>query len=221
VTFPKDAVTKTELEWPDLGQRLTVIVDTREAPDLQALHQTIPDVLRKHYPPMLSILWTKGDPLPSEVRFQARPGIDNPAYASGNRIVLSAEWFARNPGDLGCLVHEMTHLVQRYPGFPGQPGWLVEGISDYVRYKVKADDRWAIPQSYREGTSYKNGYGVTTAFLVCLERHYGNDLVSKLNRSLKDATYTDALFRDLTGKPLDDLWEEYKQKSAEDAKDAA
>ncbi len=221
VAFPRDAVTETELEWPDLGQRLAVTVDTRDAPDLKAFHQTIPEVLRKHYPAMLSILWAEGDPLPSEVRFQVRPGIDNPAHASGNRIVLSAEWFARNPGDLGCLVHEMSHLVQRYPGFAGKPGWLVEGIADYVRYRAKADDRWTIPQSYREGTSYQNGYGIAAAFLAYLGRHHGDGLVAELNRALKSATYTDQLFQDLTGKSLDDLWEEYKQRSAEDAKATA
>lgn len=221
VAFPRDALTRAELEWPDLGQRLTVTVDTRDAPDLKALHETIPEVLRKHYPTMLSLLWAEGDPLPIEVRFQVRPGINNPAHASGNRIVLSAEWFARNPGDLGCLVHEMSHLVQRYPGFAGKPGWLVEGIADYVRYRVKADDRWTIPQSYREGTSYQNGYGIAAALLVYLERHYGDGLVAELNRALKSATYTDQLFQDLTGKSLHDLWEEYKQKSAEDAKATA
>jgi len=214
VHFPRDAVSTTELEWPDLGRHLTVTVDTRDAPELKAFHEVIPDVLRRHYPLMLSLLTAEGDTLPTQVTFSVRPGVDVPAYASGSRIVLSAEWFAGNPGDLGCLVHEFAHLVQSYPRSPDDAGWVVEGIADYVRYRVGADERWRIPDSYREGTHYTNGYGVTAAFLLYLERHYDAELVTKLNRALKSGTYRQALFEQYTGKPVDDLWEEYRQKSA-------
>ena len=217
VHFPRDAVSTTELEWPDLGRHLTVTVDTRDAPDLKAFHQVIPDVLRQHYPLMLSLLTAEGDALPARVTFSVRPGIDVPAYASGSGIVLSAEWFTKNPGDLGCFIHELTHLVQAYPRSPEEAGWVVEGIADYVRYRVGADDRWRIPASYREGTNYTNGYGVTAAFLVYLEKHYDAELVTKLNRALKSGTYRQALFEECTGKSVDALWEEYRQKSAQDA----
>jgi hypothetical protein len=210
VRFPADAVSTTELEWPDIGRKLTVTVDTRDAPELGDLRTTIPDVLRKHYPDMLSVLAVEGRPVPTKVGFSVRHGIDNPAFASGGRIVLSAEWFTSHPDDLGCFVHEMVHLIQRYPGSRGTPGWLVEGIADYVRYKVGADTRWHIPKSYREGSSYTNGYGVTAAFLVYIERTHDPDLVKKLNRALAEGTYKGDLFRDYTGKTVDELWADYK-----------
>lgn len=46
---------------------------------------------------------------------------------------IAADWVKSQPNDFGMVVHELTHLVQRYP--PGSPGWLVEGIADYIRAK--------------------------------------------------------------------------------------
>ena len=217
VSFPDDAVTTQELTWPDIGASLTVTVDTRDAPELEALHTEIPRILQDHYPLMASVLGVEGMPLPKSIVYAVRRSIGAPAYSTGGRIVLEAEWFTKHPGDLGCIIHETSHNVQAYPGSRNTPGWLVEGIADYVRYKAGVDDGWSIPSRYREGTSYKNGYGIATAFLVYLERHYDDKLVTKLSRALKTAKYTDALFEEYTGKPLDDLWEEYKTKSGEDA----
>ena len=33
------------------------------------------------------------------------------------------------------MIHETCHVVQRYRG-RGNPGWLVEGVADYVRFFV-------------------------------------------------------------------------------------
>jgi len=209
VAFPADGVTTTELEWPDRNARLSVTVDTRDAPDASFLAQAVPDTLREYYPTLLSLLAVEGQELPSEVRFSVRPDVGNPAYASGGRIVLDAGWFAAHPGDLGCIVHEVAHLVQAYRGFEGMPAWLVEGIADYARHQANVGDGWRIPDAFREGTSYTNGYGITAAFLVYLEGRYDPKLVRELHLALKDGTYKPSLFEDLCGKPLDDLWVEY------------
>lgn len=211
VSFPRDAVSTTVLEWPDLDVTLAVTVDTRDGKELAQFHEVIPAVLRQHYPEMLAILAVEGMPVPEEISFVVRPDIGAPAYASGPRIVLDAGWFAANPGDLGCFIHEMTHIVQAYRNTPRNAGWLVEGIADYVRHRIGADDRWSIPTQYREGMDYTRGYGEATAFLVWIEDSYDPELVVKLNEALKRGTYKDALFEEYTGKTIEELWEEYKE----------
>jgi len=212
VEFPKNAVTVTELQLPGIDKPLKVRVDTRDAPDLTALHESVPKVLAEHLPMMLELLSTPTTRLPDEVRFSARPGIDVPAYAAGNGIVLSAEHFVRNKGDWGCVVHEMTHIVQAYPDFGGKSGWLVEGIADYVRHKANIDDGWHIPTTYKEGQKYTDGYWVAAAFLVFLEKEYDPQIAVTMHRALKDGSYKEELFEQRTGKALDALWEDYKAR---------
>jgi hypothetical protein len=192
---------------------LRITVDTREAPERKAFHDILPELLRDKYPGMLAILGEPGYTPPQTVRFSFRPGINVPAYAAGGHIVLSKEWFARRPGDLGCLIHELAHRVQSYPAY--DPSWLVEGIADYVRYKADIDDGWGIPEGYRDGHSYTSGYGVTTAFLVYAEKKSGRaDLVPALNRALRARTYSEDVFKELAGNDPASLWEEYKADTA-------
>lgn len=65
------------------------------------------------------------------------------AYASGSTISMNAEWFRGqlNGEARGAVVHEMVHIVQGYPGrgrrvrnVVAPPGWIVEGIPDYIRW---------------------------------------------------------------------------------------
>jgi hypothetical protein len=52
---------------------------------------------------------------------------------ANGQIVISSTHLKDYPIVTGVLTHEMMHIVQSYPD--GQPGWLVEGIADYVRWK--------------------------------------------------------------------------------------
>ncbi len=205
---PPDALTTTELTWPERDIRLTLEVDTRDAVDLAEFHEVLPELLQAEYPKIVDIIGTDDSPLPESVRFSFRPGIDVPAYA-GRGIVMSADWFSKNANDLGCALHELTHIVQQYPGFEGKPGWLVEGIADYVRHKIGLDDGWTIPGAYRDGWSYTNGYGVTAAFLVFVEQEYDEDLVVTMNQSLKDKSYKPDLWKTRTEKTVDELWDDF------------
>jgi hypothetical protein len=50
---------------------------------------------------------------------------------------------------------------------------------------------------------------VTARFLDFVSRKYDKQLVLKLNKAMREGTYTDDLFNELTGKPvqqLDDEW---------------
>ncbi len=54
------------------------------------------------------------------------------AGAVGDEIKVNAQYARNHRTELRLIVHELTHIVQRYPGDP--PMWLLEGIADYVRY---------------------------------------------------------------------------------------
>lgn len=64
------------------------------------------------------------------------------AYAHDGKITIASQWLEKKPGDLDVITHEGMHLVQAYPGGAG-PGWLTEGIADYVRYDFGVDNEGA------------------------------------------------------------------------------
>lgn len=211
VSFPRDAVSTTVLEWPELDVTLAVTVDTRDGQGLAQFHEVIPAVLQEHYPAMLDILAVEDMPLPEAIGFVVRPEIGAPAYASGGRIVLDEGWFTANPDDLGCFIHEMTHIVQAYRNTPRDAGWLVEGIADYVRHKIGADERWSIPTRFRDGMDYTRGYGDAAAFLIWIEDEYDVEVVPPVNEALKRGRYRADLFEERTGKTIEELWNEYQE----------
>ncbi|KAL5561316.1 hypothetical protein UlMin_031063 [Ulmus minor] len=140
--------------------------------------------------------------------------IDGVAFAVNNEIHLSARYVGGYSGDVkseitGVLYHENTHIWQ-WSGANGQsaPGWLIEGIADFVRLKSGfIPGHWVKPGG---GNKWDQGYDVTARFL-----DYCNDLrngfVAELNKKMRTG-YSDNFFVDLLGKPIDQLWSDYKAK---------
>ena len=77
------------------------------------------------------------------------------------RIALFA---SEHPEDTGMVIHELTHIIQNYPS--PDPGWVTEGIADYIR---------------------------------------------RLNKAMREGTYSDSLFKECAGKPLPELWKQYQE----------
>jgi hypothetical protein len=144
----------------------------------------------------------------SLVRMTMKRGIGPPAYASNGQITGKVEWFKKHPDDFGAMVHETTHIVQHYRGHKSNPGWLVEGIADYIRYiKFEPARLHAInPQR----AHYDSSYGVTARYLDYVSRRYDRHLVLKLNKAAREGTYSDDMFKELTGKPLSRLDDEWR-----------
>lgn len=134
------------------------------------------------------------------------------AYAHNGKIVISSGWLEKKPIDLDVITHEVMHIVQSYPSNSG-PGWLTEGIADYVRFEYGVDNdgaEWFLPE-YSAEQSYKNSYRITARFLVWVTHNYGDDFVVSLDKNMREATYSDEIWTNNTGKSLDELWKEYSK----------
>lgn len=134
------------------------------------------------------------------------------AYAHNGKITISSEWLRKKPNDLDVITHEVMHIVQSYPPNIG-PGWLTEGIADYVRFKYGVDNvsaQWALPE-YSVGHSYTDSYRITARFLVWITENYNQNIVTLLDKHMRAATYNDNAWKKYTGKSLEGLWEAYQK----------
>ncbi|KAL2254599.1 uncharacterized protein LOC105169882 [Sesamum indicum] len=135
-------------------------------------------------------------------------------YTNGDNINISAIGLASFPPGrakfefTSLMYHEMTHIFQ-WSGKGTAPGGLTEGIADYVMIKSTYYD----PEGYTkpgEGGRWDEGYGVTARFLeYCDSLRSG--FTPELNNKMREV-YKDEYFQELLGKPLPQVWSEYKAK---------
>ncbi|KAI3448141.1 hypothetical protein Pfo_004806 [Paulownia fortunei] len=141
---------------------------------------------------------------------------DGFAYTNGDNINISGPaldkyFFPRNKSMFyfsSLMYHEMTHIFQ-WSGNRTAPGGLTEGIADYVMVKsnIYNKEKYTKPGS---GSRWDEGYGVTERFLeYCDSLRKG--FTVELNKKMRYA-YSDNYFVELLGKPVDQLWREYKAK---------
>jgi len=125
------------------------------------------------------------------------------AFTVNNEVQVQIAYIRTQPGDMGMIVHELTHVVQSYPS--GGPGWITEGIADYVRYQLGYQTSW----SYYHCDSvskYTSGYNCGATFLHYVQTKYDSNIIKEINTAMKAGTYTDALFSSKTGKTPDQLY---------------
>lgn len=149
------------------------------------------------------------------VVFIIDPGYTGVAATAGGIVRINPKWMKDNPNDIDVVTHEVMHIVQGYPGNSG-PGWITEGIADYVRYSMGVDNvagGWSLP-AYSNNQHYENAYRVTARFLAWIEAHKKKGFVQKLDAAMRTATYTPAFWKDNTGSSVEDLWKEYAANPA-------
>jgi putative membrane-bound dehydrogenase-like protein len=134
------------------------------------------------------------------LRFREFDGV---ARTSGATIEASARYFAKHPDDVGALLHELVHVVQAYP--PGAPGWLVEGIADYVRYYYFEPAKGAAFRA-QPRQSYKGGYLPAAALLASAQVGKPKAIVAELNRLGHAGKLSEAAFKDIVGQAPDEVW---------------
>jgi hypothetical protein len=202
-----------------------ISINTSEAPDLKEWAETkLAPLLAEWYPKLTSMLPSEGYNAPTNFGVNIRPG--NGVSATGRgRITANSTWLKGELGGeaLGALLHEEVHIVQQYrgrrdnPDYKRPPGWLVEGIPDYIRwflYEPQSHGADAIYFRTRKNLvlNYDGRYRVSANFLDYVIRNYGKgqDLLAKVNAACRQGRYTDDVWKELTGKSLLELNEEWK-----------
>lgn len=181
----------------------TALVDTNDAPDLKEWGNKAGTLCVEWFPKIAALLPSEGFTAPKEVTLYFDPKMKGVAHAISGKITISAGFVRLHPDDLGMVVHELTHVVQSYP--PGGPGWLVEGIADYIRI-VHFEPQAPRPKLDPAKASYKDAYKTAAMFLEWIEQHHTEGVVVKLNAALRAGKYHDELWTSLTGRTVDELW---------------
>jgi hypothetical protein len=206
--------------------KFQITVDTTAAPDLTEWAGThLAPVVREWYPKIAALLPSEGFEAPSQVTILFRDGMGGtPASASGSRINCNIEWFRRNlKGEArGAVVHELVHIVQQYgqarrnPNATRNPGWLVEGIADYIRwflYEPESRGAEITPRNLARAR-YDASYRVTGNFLHWITENHDARIVEKLNAAARQGKYHEDLWKEFTGKTVQELGEAWKESHA-------
>lgn len=202
----------------------SVVIDISDCPEAKEWAEAAKALVIAWYPRVTELLATDGrDPFtgekkgeafksPTEVKLVFKKTLNVPAHASGGTITINGEWIARRPDDLGMVVHELVHVVQQYPNSRTKPGWLVEGIADYIRW-------WRYEPELHSGTGrtkvnpatakYTDAYRTTAVWLAWASRTYDMRLVPSLDKAMRDREDPMPVFLKVTGKSADDLWAEF------------
>ena len=193
-----------------------ITINTAQAPELQdwAVNQLAP-VLVEWYPKIVALLPSEGFTAPTHFNLTLKP-MDGVAYTSGTEVVANSSWLLTQlHGEaIGSLVHEMVHVVQQFDG--DNPGWLVEGTADYVRwFKYEpqthgADLVWL--RRLRHFTPrYDASYRLSANFLDWVAKTYDQKIVTQLNAAMRADKYDESLWVKCTGKTVQQLGAEWKQ----------
>ena len=137
------------------------------------------------------------------------------AATANGKVTISYKWMHQHPEDIDVITHEVMHIVQDY-GDSNGPGWLTEGIADYARFKFGVNNdaaKWSL-RDYKAGQNYTDAYRTTARFLVWIEAKYKPGIVVELDSQMRKHTYTDDIWKQQTGKTLDELWKSYTENSA-------
>ncbi len=197
------------------GPAFTIHVDTSAAPECAAFAERSRAMSEAWYPKINSLLFEPSHQLPAKDVWLVFKPLDGVAETSDNRISISAEWVTKKaPEDYGMVIHELTHVVQHYEG--KGVWWLTEGIADWVRDRHFEPGKRAV--TLAPDSNYTSGYRITAAFLMSVEdTNPDAGIVRQMNEASAAGTYSDAMFQELTGKPLDELWREFVKRQSRDA----
>jgi hypothetical protein len=192
-----------------------ITIDYTEAPELKDwVEKKLQPTSDTWYPKIIKALPSENYTPPKRVSIVITNSYRGVAATGGNHVSCSASWFKRNAnGEApGAVVHELVHVVQQYRGGRGgarNPGWLVEGIADYIRwFKYEPTPTGTRPRS-PDTASYTDSYRTTAGFLNYVVDKHDKELVVKLNAAMRQGKYSPDLWKQYTGKNVDELWKEY------------
>lgn len=196
--------------------RFQFAIDMTLAPELtEWTEEKLIPVILEWYPKIVEMFPSKDFHAKRTVRLRYRNDMEGtPAWAAGNEVSLNASWFAREKEReaRGAVVHELVHVVQEYPRSARAPGWLVEGIPDYVRWFLyEPETRGAeITRRNLKEARHDSSYRISANFLYWVSETYKDDLIPRLNAAIREGRYNERLWMEWTGKSLADLDREWK-----------
>ncbi|UCG56490.1 MAG: DUF1080 domain-containing protein [Phycisphaerales bacterium] len=204
------------------GGKYQITIETTETPDLtEWARRELSPVVQKWYPKIVEMLPSEGYEAPTRVSIVFSASMRGVAATGGTRIRCAANWFRRElDGEAkGAVVHELVHVVQNYgmarrtnPNRTRTPGWLVEGIADYIR--------WFLYEPHTHGAEitsrnisrarYDGNYRISGNFINWVTKTYDKDIVRKLNAAAREGNYNEDLWTEFTGHTVQELGEKWK-----------
>jgi hypothetical protein len=203
-----------EPETVSIDGKYEMVLDYTAMPELKEwIAKSLKPVCVKWYPIIVKMLAAEGYSAPKRFSITFSPSISGVAATGGTRIYCAGRWFKQNlQGEaVGAVVHEMVHVVQQYRRIRGgkpNPGWMVEGLADYIRwfcYEAKSKRPRVDPARAR----YTDSYRTTAAFMNYVVENCDKDLIGKLNNAMRQGKYGSELWKEYTGKTIDELWAQY------------
>jgi len=183
------------------------VVEEVDDPEMKDWFAKVARLCEREYSMIAEELRSGNFKPPTVVKLRLKNDYKGVAACSGSRITGSVAYFKAHQDDVGAFIHETVHVIQDYRT-PGNPGWLVEGIADYIRNFVWDPVK---PKPLRpEQAKYNGSYRVSAAFLAFLTEKYDRGIVRKLNQAMREGEYKEELFKALTRKTLPELEQEWQ-----------
>lgn len=195
----------------------TINVDYSMAPEFKEwVEQTAVPFMEDWYP-YLGDYYAYPDHAPkNSFNFRIDPTYTGDAFIeNGQTIVMSSDYRRTRLGQLGTLVHEMTHVVGVNPatGLIHLPTWLMEGFAQHAQnYLYKSNHSWT-PNA---NESYLSGYTPAAALLNYLQQASGDTFMKALAATAWDDAYTDNFFVTQTGHSIGYQWRQMSGQAITD-----
>jgi hypothetical protein len=205
------------------GGKYQLTIDTSETPDLTDwARKELAPVVQVWYPQIVKLLPGEGYEAPAKISIIFSQDMRGVAATSGTRIRCGANWYRQNlKGEAkGSVVHELVHVVQQYgrarranPNATRAPGWLVEGIADYLRwFKYEPESHGAEMTSRNISRArYDANYRISANFLNWVSEKYDQQIVGHLNAALRQGNYSEDLWKQRTGHSVQELGDEWRK----------
>lgn len=193
-------------------------VDTSQAADLApwAKEKLIP-VIKTWYPKIVEMLPGKDFKAPSTFSIVFDPKYTGVAATMGTTVVCNPAWYRKelDREGLGSVVHELVHVVQQY-GRRRVPGWLTEGVADYIRWYLYEPESKGCEISPEAAARVRHdqSYRVSANFLNWVITHHDKELVKELNAALREGRYAPEFWPQRTKLELAALADDWKRALA-------
>lgn len=204
------------------GGKYQIIIDTTETPDLTKwTHEELAPVVKQWYPRIVEMLPSEGYDAPKRTVITFSANMQGVAAAGGTGIRCAARWFrGQLKGEAkGAVVHELVHVVQSYGrarrtnrNATRTPGWVVEGIADYIRWLLYEPQTHGADITARNISQarYDGNYRISGNFFDWVVETHDRDIVRKLNAAAREGRYSDGLWKEYTQNTLQELNDAWK-----------